>query len=167
MSGCVICSAMLARRNLASSFLPITSLQPQWFHAITHSFAQRRHAIPPILNSFRTLLPLTAISFFATHFHAFARFLSSIQPQLSSFQSLGASLRLFTLFFRTPSVCFQQLAASFSKTPGWGGVDYQLAAGSDPFKTFRRSDLQTFGHSVHTFRHSDLQTFSARMLVIP
>jgi len=56
---------MLARRDLASSFLPITSLQAQPFHAITHSFAQRRHAIPPILNSFRTLLPLTAISFFA------------------------------------------------------------------------------------------------------
>ena len=46
--------------------LPITSLQPQQFQAITHSFAQRRPAIPCILSGFRTLcvatggLPLSA-----------------------------------------------------------------------------------------------------------
>src|SRR6266404_2353426 len=43
------------RRNLTSRFPLITSLQPEQFHAITHSFAQRRSAIYCIFNSFRTL----------------------------------------------------------------------------------------------------------------
>jgi hypothetical protein len=46
---------MSARRNLTSAFLPITSLQPQQFHAITHSFPQRDSTIPSIFSSFRTL----------------------------------------------------------------------------------------------------------------
>src|SRR5260221_1053289 len=46
---------MLARRSRPSPFLPITSLQPQHYHGITHSFAQRQPSIPPIFNSFRTL----------------------------------------------------------------------------------------------------------------
>src|ERR1700726_1256527 len=50
---------MSARTDRATPFLPITSLQPQQFHAITHSFAQRESAIPSISNSFRTLLMLT------------------------------------------------------------------------------------------------------------
>ena len=45
--------------------LPITSIQPLHFHTIAHSFAPRRHLIPPIFNSLRTLLPLTGNSFFA------------------------------------------------------------------------------------------------------
>src|SRR5258706_14324354 len=50
---------MSVRNILLNPFPPITSLQPQRFHAITHSFAQRESAIPPISNSFRTLLMLT------------------------------------------------------------------------------------------------------------
>src|SRR6266436_3533001 len=173
---------MLARRNFASSFLPITSLQTQWFHAITHSFAQRRDTISPILNSFRTLLPLTVISFFVSHFHAFVRFLSRIQPQVSNFQSLAASCASLYPLFRTPIICFQQLAASFCKIPGVGvGVpgflfDFQLSTVNPPrvpihaefglFSVPRCLCGQTF-RDVRTFRHSELQTFSARMLVIP
>jgi hypothetical protein len=40
----------------------ITSVQPQQFQAITHSFAQRRSAIPSILNSFRTLSIATGVA---------------------------------------------------------------------------------------------------------
>src|SRR5258707_10575727 len=47
---------MLARASLVSPLLLITSLQPLYFLAITHSFAQRRTNIPNILNSLRTLL---------------------------------------------------------------------------------------------------------------
>src|SRR6266403_6324638 len=46
---------VFSRRNLTSRFLLITSLQPERFHAITHSFPQRRSAIYCIFNSFRTL----------------------------------------------------------------------------------------------------------------
>jgi hypothetical protein len=43
--------------------LPITSLQTQHFHAITHSFPQRRQPICFFYKGLRTLLPLTANSF--------------------------------------------------------------------------------------------------------
>src|SRR5258708_27761531 len=46
---------MLPRQKRTSSLVPITSVQAQQFHAVTHSFAQRRHAISSILSSFRTL----------------------------------------------------------------------------------------------------------------
>ena len=61
------------RSDIASSFLPITSLQPLRFHAIAHSFPQRRQPISFSLNSFRTLLPLTTDSFFRTHISARSR----------------------------------------------------------------------------------------------
>src|SRR5260370_42237984 len=57
---------MLARRILASPFPLITSLQPPYFHAITHSFAQRRQPNSFSHNYLRTLLPLTANSFFTS-----------------------------------------------------------------------------------------------------
>src|SRR6266404_5950040 len=52
-------SVMLARTDRLTPFPLITSLQPQHFHTIAHSFAQRRSLIPSISNSFRTLLMLT------------------------------------------------------------------------------------------------------------
>src|SRR6266481_136228 len=52
---------MLASINRPSPFLPITSLQPQQFHTVTHSFAQRRSIIPSIFNSFRTLSIATGV----------------------------------------------------------------------------------------------------------
>src|SRR5258706_13303919 len=55
MSGSLVHSLMLRRQKRASSFLPITSVQTQQFHVITHSFAQRRDTIPSIFSSFRTL----------------------------------------------------------------------------------------------------------------
>ena len=49
---CVALSAVFER---STPLLPITSLQPQQFQAITNSFPQRRATIHPILNGFRTL----------------------------------------------------------------------------------------------------------------
>src|SRR5712664_1878791 len=107
---------MLVRRNLASSFLPMTSLQVQLFHSITHSFAQRRHAIPPILNSFHTLLPLTAISFFASHFPAFVRFRSSVQLK----SRISSHLQPLVHLQKSQLLWNQTNPASFCKTPGVG-----------------------------------------------
>src|SRR5229473_365220 len=42
--------------------------------------------------------------------------------QIHLFQELAASLSSLCTLFRTRFLCFQSLAASFSKTPGWGGV---------------------------------------------
>src|SRR5258708_1439939 len=52
---------MLARTSRPSPFPPITSLQPQHYHGITHSFAQRQPSIPSIFNSFRTLSIATEV----------------------------------------------------------------------------------------------------------
>src|SRR5258706_1274561 len=49
------------RRNLSSPLLLITSLQTQQFHAITHSFAQRRSAISPIFSDFGTPFIATGV----------------------------------------------------------------------------------------------------------
>src|ERR1700738_3038032 len=46
---------MLPPQKRTSSLLPITSVQTQQFHAVAHSFAQRRVAIPSIFSNFRTL----------------------------------------------------------------------------------------------------------------
>jgi hypothetical protein len=60
-------SVLRPQRSLCCAFfrltplLPITSLQPQQFHAITHSFAQRRAAIPFTFNGFRTLSIATGV----------------------------------------------------------------------------------------------------------
>ncbi len=52
---------MLPRQKRASCLLPITSVQTQQFHAITHSFAQRRDVIPSILSNFCTLSVATGV----------------------------------------------------------------------------------------------------------
>jgi hypothetical protein len=49
------------RRNAPSPLLPITSLQPLQFQAITHSLAQRRHAKPFRIKSLRTLFIATGV----------------------------------------------------------------------------------------------------------
>jgi hypothetical protein len=54
-------SAMLAQASRPSPSLPITSLQLQHYHGITHSFAQRQPSIPSIFNSFRTLSIATGV----------------------------------------------------------------------------------------------------------
>ena len=54
----------LRQASLPSTPTPlllITSLQPLYFHAITHSFAQRRTNISTILNSLRTLSITTGV----------------------------------------------------------------------------------------------------------
>ena len=52
---------MSASINRPSPFPPITSVQPQHYHVLTHSFAQRQPAISPIFNSFRTLSIATGV----------------------------------------------------------------------------------------------------------
>src|SRR5260370_39085820 len=61
MSGSLVSSPMLPRQKCATSLLPITSVQAQQFHAVTHSFAQRRDAISSILSMFLTLSVATGV----------------------------------------------------------------------------------------------------------
>src|SRR5260221_13984583 len=61
MSRSLISSRMLPWQKCATSLLPITSVQAQQFHAVTHSFAQRRDAISSILSSFRPLSVATGV----------------------------------------------------------------------------------------------------------
>src|SRR5712664_3838514 len=67
----MITSVMLARQitrsDAATPLLPITSLQTQQFHAITHSFAQRQSNIPIISNALR---PLSVATWVAPPFHS-------------------------------------------------------------------------------------------------
>src|SRR6266403_2290307 len=52
---------MLIALKISTPFLPITSLQPQYFQAVTHSFVRRRSTIPPVFNNFRTLSVATGV----------------------------------------------------------------------------------------------------------
>jgi hypothetical protein len=101
----------------STPLLPITSLQPQQFQAITHSFPQRRAAIPSIFNSFRTLSIATGVY-------------PSIIPddRLSDFRrvnpfvykSLVPLCHLFSLLSAFVSFVFNRLQPLFPKHPGWG-----------------------------------------------
>ncbi|MCU1240744.1 MAG: hypothetical protein JWO71_1470 [Candidatus Acidoferrum typicum] len=51
----------VSTRNPLSPLPLTTSLQTQQLHAITHSFAQRHRAIPPVFNRFRTLSIATGV----------------------------------------------------------------------------------------------------------
>jgi hypothetical protein len=108
----------------STPLLPITSLQPQQFHAITHSFAQRRAAIPPIFNSFRTLSIVTGVYPSATPVLLAPRPLCRAFPSPRVLKPANSRVciglpPLCTLSC-TRFLCFQQLAASFPKTPGVG-----------------------------------------------
>ena len=61
--GCVpfVLFPLATRHFYLTPFPLITSLQILQFHAITHSFAQRRTSIYPVLNSFRTLSIATGV----------------------------------------------------------------------------------------------------------
>ncbi len=74
------CVALFPVFERSTPLLPIISLQPQQFHAITHSFAQRRRAIPPIFNGFRTLSIATGM------------YPSNVPFRTSPPQCLGASV---------------------------------------------------------------------------
>jgi hypothetical protein len=95
----------------------VTSIQPQYFHAITHSFAQRQSAIPPSINSFRTLPVTTGVYPLSVPDDR----PSGLQAcQLFCLDRLGASLSSLCALFCTRFLCFQSLAASFPETPEVG-----------------------------------------------
>jgi hypothetical protein len=98
-------------------FLLITYIQTPYFHALAHSFAQRRAAIPCPSKSLRTLSIATGV-YLQTVSHD--RFLRVQTPQLFFLHRLAASfLSLFTVFC-SRFLCFQSFAASFPETPGVG-----------------------------------------------
>jgi hypothetical protein len=99
--------------------LPITSLQPQQFHAITHSFAQPPSAIPPVLNGFRTLSIATGVypkAFPTTDFQA-----SNVSTLLftKAWRLFVLSLRLYLHSF----LLFSNGCSLFSEITRVGGID--------------------------------------------
>ena len=111
-----LCVALFPVFERSTPLLPITSLQPQQFHAITHSFAQRHAAIPPIFNGFRTLSIATGV--YPSSFPTFRR-LDLQTCQLFYFQRLAAS---WPFFCELPSFVFNRLEPLFQKHPGGGWV---------------------------------------------
>src|SRR6266478_2548278 len=84
---------MSASINYLSPFPPITSLQPQHYHEIAHSFAPRQPAIPSILNNFRTLSVATGAVPPSPLSRLCVRQASCLRQQLSLFVS--STCRLF------------------------------------------------------------------------
>ena len=112
-----LCAALFPVSECSTPLLPITSLQPQQFHAITHSFAQRRAAIPPIFNGFRTLSIATRVYYppnvpFGT---SPPQCLGGKSHVLRDLQPL---CRLFALFSALPSFVFNTLQPLLRKHPG-------------------------------------------------
>jgi hypothetical protein len=97
--------------------LPITSLQTQQFHAITHSFAQRRAAIPPVFNGFRTLSIATGVYPLCCVFPSL-----QVLKLANSCVCIGLAplWRLFALFSALVPFVFNGLRPLFRKHPGWG-----------------------------------------------
>ncbi len=127
-----LCVAPFPVFERSTPLLPITSLQPQQFHAITHSFAQRRAAIPPIFNGFRTLSIATGVYTPPNvPFRTSPPLCSVPRWQIPCSQKLAASLSSLCALFRAPFLCFQELAASFAKTPGVGDTLAALDVGGE------------------------------------
>ncbi len=114
---CVELFPCIERSNIASALLPITSLQPLRFHAITHSFVQRRTNVPTILNSLRTLSIVTGV--YPSTFPS-SDFQTSRHAKSLCLHRLAASLSSLCTLFCTRFLCFQSFGASFHKTPGVG-----------------------------------------------
>src|SRR5467141_4238510 len=125
------CVALFPVFERSTPLLPIISLQPQQFHAITHSFAQRRRAIPPIFNGFRTLSIATGV--YPSSFPTFRR-LDLQTCQLFYFQTLAASLLSLARSRRLFSIAW----SLFSKnTRVGGGFLFLNLESCSPLTTFR------------------------------
>jgi len=97
--------------NPATPVLPITSLQPSQFHAVTHSFAQQRTAISPILNTFHTLSIATGVVP-----HCMGKYLNVY----------------FNLGHNSPGSCGQTIRRV-------SGLQYTLRPGNSHLRAFKRT----------------------------
>ncbi len=96
-----------------------TSFQRLHFHAIRHSLAQRCSGIPSVLN---TLLSRHYLVYPSPRYTLNPRRFNLLQPLCSLF-----SAAIF---------CFQQLAASFAKTPGVGVSPQNSSLKSGTYRLF-------------------------------
>ena len=96
---------MSAQPNVLRSFLPITSLQPEHYHAIAHSFPQRQPTNPPIIKGLRTLSIVTGV----------------VHPCHFS-EGTGPSIELSPLESAfTPNGRVTLLESAFTRILGWQG----------------------------------------------
>src|SRR5216683_7616659 len=106
--------------------------------------APRGASIPSALNRFH-ILPVTT-GVYVPRQHPYSRLrrlcVSVSLWQIPRSQKLTASLSSLCPLFRTPFLCFQQLAASFCKTPGVGGS-------LRPFSAARHFATRHFPHGYN------------------
>src|SRR6266478_5325403 len=102
--------------NHVSPFPPITSLQPQHYHEITHSFVPQQPAIPSILNNFRTLSVATGV----VPPRSFAPLRAPCLLYASSYPSLFHQLAASLLLPKRSRPLESSECGLFRKTPGWG-----------------------------------------------
>jgi hypothetical protein len=109
---------MSARPNLLSSFPPITYMQPQHYHAITHSFVQWQPTKPFLIRRLRTLSIATGV----------APLLGVARPARRRTTPYGLS-PLESAF--TPNGLLTPLESAFTKNTGVAGVrtDFRFRTG--------------------------------------
>src|SRR5260370_15432079 len=103
--------------------------------------APRGASIPSALSRLRILPVITGV--YVPHQHPYSRLrrlsVSVSLWQIPRSQKLTPSLSSLCPLFRAPFLCFQELAASFCKTPGVGGgrCDLSRPLVTSPLSTFR------------------------------
>src|SRR6266436_4683751 len=129
--GCTLCALIAPVSAISvSRFFPSSSAQPLCFLSYPcnpSSFMQlrillRNGAALSLLFSMASALFLSPRGCTPPTFPSGPRRLSALVPrwQIPCSQKLAASSSSLCALFRTPFLCFQELAASFAKTPGWG-----------------------------------------------
>ena len=130
--------------RMLTPFLLITYMQTKYFHAVTHSFAQRRAAIPFIPKSLRTLSIATGV-------YPETSLTTALQASKPTnafvYISLPPLCALFSLFSAFVSFVFNGLQPLFPKYRGYGysGPIGGLSAGVDEDSRCRRRFCGTPG----------------------
>lgn len=109
---------MSASINHVNPFPPITSLQPQHYHEIAHSFAPRQPAIPSILSNFGTLSVATGV-YPSRSFVPLRAGMLSLRQQLSLFVS--STCRLFAPSQKVKSLGIKRMRPLLQNTRVGGG----------------------------------------------
>src|SRR6266403_6236180 len=105
---------MLFALEIPTPFLPITSLQLQYFQAVTHSFVRRRSTIPPVFNNFRTLCVATGGGTPLCQSFGAITAAGSCSPLFSGFTRFGLERFSHNRSFRSFRAGHQAIPPSFS-----------------------------------------------------
>src|SRR5712671_435849 len=105
---------MLVDSELPTPFFPITSPQPQYFQAITHSFVRRRSTISPVFNNFPTLSVATGVVPLSCQSFGGITAAGSCSPLFSGFTRFGLERFSHNRSFRSFRADHRKIAPRFS-----------------------------------------------------